>query len=147
MHELYQLKEKLLDEMKKYSSKDMSAGTLEVVDKLAHATKNLCKVIEDMEYSERGGSYGSYGGGSSREGSYGRGGSYARGGSYDYARGGDMSMDGGSYARGRSAKRDSMGRYSRTGEIAAELRGLMDDVRDPNTRSEFERLIEKVERM
>lgn len=133
MHELYQLKDKLIDEMKKYSSKDMSAGTLEIVDKLAHATKNLCKVIEEMEYSERGGSYGmSYDGGMYRG---------------SYARGDDMSMDGGSYARGRNARRDSMGRYSRTGELASELRGLMSDVRDPNTRSEFERLIEKVERM
>ena len=46
MHELYELKEKLCDELKEYGRKDMSAGTLEVVDKLTHTIKNLEKIIE-----------------------------------------------------------------------------------------------------
>ena len=45
MHELYELKEKLCDELKEYGSKDLSAGTLDVVDKLAHAVKNIDKII------------------------------------------------------------------------------------------------------
>lgn len=50
MKELYELKDKLMKELEKYSSKDaMTAGTLEVVDKLAHTIKNLCKIIDDME--------------------------------------------------------------------------------------------------
>lgn len=136
MHELHELKEKLISELKKYSSKDMSASTLEMVDKLAHAVKNLCKVIEDMDgYSDRGGSYeGSYRGGSYRGGSS-RGGSYYGGTPY--------AMD---YAGARGRGGSSRG-YSNTGELASELRELMDGVRDQNTRADFERLIEKVERM
>ena len=66
MKELYDLKEKLIDELKTYGKKEMSAGSLDVIDKLAHATKNLCKVIEDYEESE---GYSSRG----RRASYGRG--------------------------------------------------------------------------
>ena len=45
MHELYELKEKLLKELNEYSSQEMSAGSLEVIDKLSHAIKNICKII------------------------------------------------------------------------------------------------------
>ena len=100
MNELYELKEKLCRELKKYSSEDVTTNSLEVVDKLSHAIKNLDKIIEKYEEDE-GGSYGynSYepnynrSNRSSYRGSYNNGGSYARG-------------------RGRNAKRDSMGRYS-----------------------------------
>ena len=144
MHELYELKEKLMDELKEYGSKDeMTAGTLEVVDKLAHTIKNLCKIIEDAEeYSEAygGGSYeGSYDG--SYEGRSMRGGSYARGGSM---RGGS------SYARGRgrNAKRDSMGRYSSDNDMIIEqLRDLMEEAPDMKTRQEIERFVKKMESM
>ena len=79
MKELYELKEKLVDELKEYGKKEMSAGSLDVIDKLAHATKNLCKVIESMEegYSGRGSyrgrnrdSMGRYSSDNSYEGSY-----------------------------------------------------------------------------
>ena len=63
MHELYELKEKLCKELKKYSEEEVSSNSLEIVDKLAHAVKNLDKIIEkyeEEEYSMRG----SYGGGS-----------------------------------------------------------------------------------
>ena len=52
MKELYELKEKLCDELKGYGKKDMSAGSLEVVDKLAHTIKNLDKIIEGYEKGE-----------------------------------------------------------------------------------------------
>lgn len=58
MHDLYELKDRLVKELENYGKKgDLSAGSLDVVDKLAHAAKNLCKVIEDAEdsgYSSRG---------------------------------------------------------------------------------------------
>lgn len=165
MHELYELKETLCEELKEYARKGkMSAGDLEVVDKLSHSIKNLDKIIEayeEMEYSEesyaRGGGRGGQGGGrggnrgggqSNRGGSYeggGRGGqsgrgSYEGGGSYEsyesYARG-----------RGRNARRDSMGRYSRAEDMVMELRELMEDAPDERTRKEFERFIQKVEQM
>ncbi len=49
MRELHELKERLIDELKEYGRKDLSAGSLEMIDKLAHATKNLCKIIESSE--------------------------------------------------------------------------------------------------
>lgn len=145
MHELYELKEKLLQELEEYGRKELSTGTLDVVDKLSHAIKNICKIIEmkeDEEYSGTmmGGMGGSYARGGNRGGSYrgsyeGRGGSYARG-------------------RGSNARRDSMGRYSsergysRDGEdLADQLRDLMEDAPDETIRKDIERLLRKVEQM
>ena len=54
MHDIYKLKEMLCEELEEYGRKgEMTPGTLEVVDKLAHAVKNLDKIIEtaDEEYS------------------------------------------------------------------------------------------------
>lgn len=144
MNELYELKEKLCRELKKYSSEDVTTNSLEVIDKLSHAIKNIDKIIEKYE-EEEGGSYGygsyegSYrGGGRSNRGSYNNGNSYARG-------------------RGRNAKRDSMGRYSREGgsyegysrnsDIASELREMMMDAPDEQTRMEYQRVINKLEQM
>lgn len=138
MHELYELKEKLCRELKKYSSEDVTTNSLEVIDKLSHAVKNIDKIIEKYE-EEEGASYGygsyegSYRGGRSNRGSYNNGNSYARG-------------------RGRNAKRDSMGRYSNDGysrnaDIAAELREMMMDAPDEQTRMEYQRVISKLEQM
>lgn len=95
MHDIMNLKEMLIDELSEYGRKgELNAKTLETIDTLAHATKNLCKIIEDAEMMDE-----SSMGGSS------------------YERGGNNYYGGGSYARGRgrNAKRDSMGRYSRDG--------------------------------
>lgn len=144
MNELYELKEKLCRELKKYSSEDVTTNSLEVIDKLSHAIKNIDKIIEKYE-EEEGASYGygsyegSYRGGRNNRGSYNNGNSYARG-------------------RGRNAKRDSMGRYSREGgsyndgysrnaDIASELRELMMDAPDEQTRMEYQRVINKLEQM
>ena len=143
MHELYELKEMLCKELEEYGKKgEMSTGTLEVVDKLAHTVKNLGKIIEMYEeddgYSSDGGYYEVDG----MRGTYGRG-SYGRGGSR-----------GGSYARGRGsyARRDSMGRYSREGysrdeEMIAQLKELMQDAPDEQTKQEFQKFIRKMETM
>lgn len=133
MNELYDLKEMLMKELEEYGKKgDLSAGSLDIVDKLAHATKNLCKIIEEMdgEYSNYGGSYYDR---QSDGMSYRRGSSYARG-------------------RGRNARRDSMGRYSsegysRTGELADQVRELMREAPDESTRQEMERLASKLSMM
>lgn len=140
MHELYELKETLCEELKEYSRKGkMSAGDLEVVDKLTHTIKNLDKIIEayeESDYSEerrRGGSYrGSYEGGSYRN-------------AYDDGR--NYRIEG-SYARGRqNARRDSMGRYTRDDRMLHELRELMEEAPDDRTKMEFERFIKKMESM
>ena len=125
MHELYQLKEMLCKELKEYGDKgELTAGTLDVVDKLAHAAKNLDKIIE--VYEDEGNS-----------------------GYYPYAYDDGMNRGGrpynGSY-RGRSyaRRRDSMGRYSRDG-LADKMRELMEDAPDDRTRQEIKRLVEKLE--
>jgi hypothetical protein len=147
MHEIYDLKEMLCKELEEYGKKgDLTAGSLDVVDKLAHTIKNLDKIIESYEengeYSSRGGSY---------AGGMGMGGaSYERGGrSY---RGGNMG--GRSYARGRgrNARRDAMGRYSTEGysrndEMIEQLNDLMDDAPDERTRAEIQKFITKLEGM
>lgn len=139
MHGIYELKEMLCKELEEYGEKgDLSAGSLEIVDKLAHAVKNIDKIIEsyeEEEYSSRSYDGGNYNGNMPmRGGSYGYGGSYARG-------------------RGRNARRDSMGRYSseggysRTGEMVDQLRAMMDEAPDDRTRQEIQRLVTKMEQM
>lgn len=128
MHELYRLKEMLCKELEEYGSKgELTGGTLEVVDKLAHAIKNLDKIIEAKEMEDE-----SFEGGMS--------GANARDGGMSYARGrrGGYSREGGnSYARGRgrNARRDSMGRYSSRGgysmandEYVEQLEEMMQEV-------------------
>ena len=56
MKELYELKDRLVDELKSYGKRELTGSTLETIDKLAHAAKNVCKVIESSE----GGSSGYY---------------------------------------------------------------------------------------
>ena len=56
MHELYELKEMLCKELEEIGGKgELTAGSLETVDTLAHALKNLDKIIEIKEdgYSSR----------------------------------------------------------------------------------------------
>lgn len=122
MHELHELKEMLCEELKEYGSKDkMDVGGLEIVDKLAHAIKNIDKIIEaydDSEYSMMGGN--------------------------SYADGNRRYYNNRSYAR----RRDSMGRYSRAGEeMVTELRELMEEAPNDHIKQEFRKLIQKIEQM
>ena len=102
MKDLYKLKESLISELADYGkSGGLTSSSLDTIDKLAHATKNVAKVIEcceDEEYSNATGH------------------SYRRDVTRDYVRpDGSYRHEDMSYARGRGAgaKRDSMGRYSR----------------------------------
>ena len=137
MHKLMEFICDELEELERKAEKDgkLSMAEIQYVDTLAHAKKNLLKadeMWEESEYSMDGGR------------SYARGRRSMRGGnSYRYE--GE-----GSYARGRgrNAKRDSMGRYSMAeGEMIDELRDLMNDAPDEQTRMEFQRFISKIERM
>ena len=47
MKELHELKTNLTEELRKYAKKDLSAGSLDVVDKLSRSIKNLEKIIEN----------------------------------------------------------------------------------------------------
>ena len=114
MHEeMYGLFKKLCGELCEYEKKDLSMDTLKTIDTLAHAGKNILKIMEGCDQMEGGGSYAYYDedprttamGGSMR-------GSYTSGGSYD----GPYRMSG---------KRDSMGRYSREGGNGGSYEGGM----------------------
>lgn len=95
MQEMNDLFNKLCDELCEYGEKDLTQDTLQTIDTLAHAAKNILKV---MEGREGGGSYAYYDEDPRTT---------AMGGSM---RGNSMR---GSYRM--SGKRDSMGRYSREG--------------------------------
>lgn len=132
MHDIIKLKEMLCEELEGYGRRgDLSAGELDIVDKLAHAVKNLGKVIEmdeEAEYSGRGLYYGGYDG-----------------------------NRGGSYARGRKSRRDSMGRYSReytregysraAEDMVDQLKDMMNNAPDEQTRTDIRRIVEKLEKM
>ena len=129
MHKLEQLKNMLCDELEEYAMNDkLDVGGLDVVDKLAHAIKNIDKIID----AEEGYSEGMY---MRNNGSY-------RGDSYGDSYRGYSSRRG----RGRNARRDSMGRYSRVNDMMVDqLRDMMEDSPDDQTRMEFERFIQKME--
>ncbi len=135
MNELYELKETLCKELKEYGKKrDMKAGDLDVVDKLAHTIKNLDKVIE--KYSDDySGEYSMARGRNANRDSRGR---YSS--EYPMARG----MGGYSMRDGYSNER---GGYSRNNDMVMELRELMEDAPDERTRMEFEKFIRKMESM
>ena len=136
MHKIYELKDKLCEELEEYGDKKLDAGSLEVIDKLAHSIKNLDKIIEKYEDEDYSSAYddGMMGGSYERDGNRG-GNRYSS--RYAMARG-----------RGRNARRDSMGRYSSDSRMMVEeLRELMNDAPDERTKMEFKRFIEKMEQM
>lgn len=144
MHKLYELKDMLCEELEEYGSKDkLDVGGLDIVDKLSHAIKNLDKIIEkyeEDEYSNRDSYEGSY------EGSYARGMSRARGRNARRDSMGRYSREGGSYER-RGRSRSYARGYSRGGDMVMELRELMEDAPDDQTRMEIQNLITRLEGM
>ena len=142
--EMNELFEKLCKELCECGQKELNMESLKTIDTLAHAAKNVQKVMEGCE----GGSYAYYDedprttamGGSMR-GSYGNG-SYRMSGKrdsmgrYSRADGGGMSSNG-SYARG----------YSRGGNNVVDgLKELM-YAAPQEMQSEIQRLIKKLDNM
>lgn len=157
MHDLYRLKESLVKELEEYGkSGELSKSSLETIDKLAHATKNIAKVIECCEEEEYSNamSHRSYSeeDGYSRGMSYadnGNGSSYANDGRNSFVRPDGSYRDGGmsSYARGRrgNVRRDAMGRYSRAeDEMTEGLMKLMEKAPDEQTRNEIRKLMDRM---
>lgn len=128
MHALYELKDMLCKELEEIGEKgELTAGTLETVDKLAHSIKNICKIIEyceEDEYSNRSMPYDNYESGGM---------SMARGGRGGNRRGANQY---GSY-RG----------YSRNGDMVSRLEEVMHDAPDAKTRQEIQRLVNKIRSM
>lgn len=141
MHKLYELKEKLIDELEAYSENGKySKEDVEAIKYMASAVDHICNIVEraDDEYSMSmgGGSYESYARG-------GGGGGRSRGSGRSYR---------GSYARGRSSRRDSMGRYSSEGysraeDFKAELRDIMNEAPNEQVRMEIQSIISKMDNM
>lgn len=137
MHEMYKLKDMLCEELEKITKKgELSAGSLDAVDKLTHSIKSIDTIIAMEEYSEDDGM--------SYEGSYARGG-----------------RNGNSNARNR--RRDSMGRYSRNNSyrgsygngsgysreeemdnLKMELQGLLEEAENEEERKMIRKWIKQV---
>ena len=136
-----------LEELERKAGKDgkLSMAEIQYGDTLAHFKKSLLTseaMWEGSEYSEAGGSYGSYARGGGGRGSN-------RSGRSNYA---------GAYARGR--RRDSMGRYSRDGgsyeggsyeggysgadDFRMELQELMQDAPNEQIKMKLQRLMSEM---
>lgn len=139
MHIYEELKEMLCKELEEITRKgELSAGSLDVVDKLTHSVKSLETIMAMEEYGD----------------DYSR--DYSRRRSYD----GEMN-DGTSTRRSRGRrsyagrKRDSMGRYTRDGysyddareDMIADLHEVMNETQDEKLKSEVKKFISKVENM
>ena len=143
MEKLYDLKDKLCEELEEYARKqEMGAGDLEVIHKLTDTIKNIdkiCMLEEEGGYSE-----------AVDGGDYGRGSSYANRGKH-YVRG-HYSRDGGSAGgqggySSRRGGRDGRGRYSRDdgrSEMMEHLEMAMDSAteQDRETIKRFMRQLE-----
>lgn len=134
MHKMEELRDMLCEELDKLTKKgELSAGSLDVIDKLTHSIKSIDTIMamEDAGYSNEGGysyarrrdSMGRY---SRNDGSYGR--------SYDgsYARGGNR---GGSYGYSREDAKE---------ELAMNLKDLKRDA-DHETAQMIDRWIKQLE--
>ena len=127
---LERLYNKLAGELREVTEKPLSTSTLDSADKLTHAMKNICKLIdyenEDNDYAER---------------------------MYRYD-GGMM----GARGRGSSAKRDSRGRYASDGhymrrseypgdgDMMDRLYEMLDNAKDETERKEIQRMIDRMEK-
>lgn len=122
MKTYYDLKDMLCEELDEITRKgELTAGSLDTVDKLTHSIKSLETIIAMNESESRA----PYGGDN----------------------GGNMSNRGG---RSNAQRRDSRGRYrySRNdarAEMVDDLRDMMQDAPDEHTRQKFQRFINELE--
>lgn len=124
MHKLYELKDKLIQELEAYSENGKySKDDVEAIKYMASAVDHICNIMADADEEYSMAMYDE---------------SYARGGrGRSYARG-----------RGRNARRDSMGRYSRAADnFKAELREIMDDAPNEQVKMEIQHVINRMGEM
>lgn len=121
MHELRDLRDKLCEELEKYAKKDITVTNLEYIDKLAHATKNIDKILEASDYSSM----------------------------TPRASRGILEPHRGMYDDGVSmtVRRDARGRYASDGDMLSELHEIRKNAPDEHTRMELDRFIQKMETM
>ena len=120
MHAIYDLKEMLCKQLEDYGKKgEMNAAVLERVDMLAHAVKNLDKIIDNYEAEESGYS--------------------SRGMVHAYR---DTSRARKRDAMGRYSGSDG---YSCDSDMVDQLRDMMKDAPDDRTRQELQRVVTRLE--
>lgn len=134
MHVYYKVKDMLCEELERVADKgELTAGSLDIIDKLTHSIKSIDTIIAMSEYEddyseERGSSY--YAG---RNGNRGR-----NKNSYT-----DMSYDGMSYARGRR------GRYSREDDkenLISRLENMATNTTDERMRATIHKCINELDK-
>ena len=126
METLYRLKDMLCDELEEYGKTgEITAGTLDVIDKLSHALKSISTIIAMEDADGYSGTEPVYDGRN-----------YMRGRSY------------------RRERRNAMGRYSRDGGYSGAVEDMIDQLRemvhtapDQQTKDEIQRLISKFSKM
>lgn len=126
MHELYELKEKLMKELSEYSQNGkFSKEDAEVIKYLSSAIDHICNIVEEEDdgYSQMGGRY-----------------------SYDGNQGGGQGGRGGSYARGRQ-RRDSRGRYTTGGRYSSEYRYSRNDGGYSRAEEDMDTMIQELQGM
>lgn len=115
MHDLYNLKTMLVKELEEHGkSGNLTKTSLDTIDKLAHAAKNVCKVIEACESDEYSNAMGSR--------------SYARSDS-------GRSYADRSYSDGYSRSDDN---------VRGQIYRLVETTSDPRTRDELKRIIDRM---
>ena len=146
-YKMEELREMLCEELDNMAGKEITTGSLEIIDKLTHSIKSIDTIMamEEAGYSEEYSRRGSYRGGSYRDGAYD--GSYEDG---SYEEGGRSRR--GSYARGRgrNARRDSRGRYSRRYSRAEDmmqekLEDMMEETDDPKVKHALQKALTQME--
>lgn len=135
MDGLYRIEEMLCDELEELGNKPLNTTTLERIDTMSHALKNVQKIIGYYEGSSADDGYSGYT-------VYGDDRSYDDGRSYRY---GNRSYEG-SYAR----RRDSMGRFkSRAAspdDMKRQLRQMAENAPSSKVKKGIEDLISEMDR-
>lgn len=139
MHELKALKEKLFEELITFGNQgELTASKLDVIDKLTHTIKNMCKIMEMGDEGES--SRRSRAEASNAMSRYSEdGGSYAR---RSMLADEDMSS-----ARSYARRRDSRGRYSGAEDMMEELKELKRMATDEATKNQISKLMAMAENM
>lgn len=141
MHTYYDAKEMLHRELEQIVKKgELSAGSLDTIDKLLNSIKNACKIIMYDEFDE---------GGYSQEG-----GSMMNGNSYAQRRDSMGRYSRRGYSNARGSRGGSRGGYSRTGGYSYDdgkdekieiLRDMMDEASSEDERRVINKLIRRME--
>lgn len=141
--ELEKVKKQFIEEIIDEAKNGVNEQNYKVIDTLAHAAKNICKLIEDEEKES---SYGRvYYGGHYNGMSYGddRGGYGEDYGEHGFSSYGD---DGYGRGRGRGAHRDSMGRYASSDAWMDRLKDMERNEPDERTKREIKEFIARLEK-